>query len=90
VEYRKIWRGVPTPVRKLIVMVIGFTLIAIGGVLIILPGPFTLPFVIGGLFILAIEFTWARSLLTRAQESAKKVDPRKLSKLKKRKPEGDQ
>jgi UPF0716 family protein affecting phage T7 exclusion len=90
VEYRKIWRGVPTPVRKLIVMVIGFTLIAIGGVLIILPGPFTLPFVIGGLFILAIEFTWARSLLNKAQESAKKVDPRKLSKLKKRKPEGDQ
>jgi UPF0716 family protein affecting phage T7 exclusion len=89
VEYRKIWRGVPTPVRKLIVMVIGYTLIAIGGVLIILPGPFTLPFVIGGLFILAIEFTWARSLLTKAQESAKKVDPRKLSKLKKRKPEGD-
>jgi UPF0716 family protein affecting phage T7 exclusion len=89
VEYRKIWRGVPTPVRKLIVMVIGFTLIAIGGVLIILPGPFTLPFVIGGLFILAIEFTWARSLLNKAQESAKKVDPRKLSKLKKRKPEGD-
>jgi UPF0716 family protein affecting phage T7 exclusion len=90
VEYGKIWRGVPTPVRKLIVMVVGFTLIAIGGVLIILPGPFTLPFVIGGLFILAIEFTWARSLLTKAQESAKKVDPRKLSKLKKRKPEGDQ
>jgi UPF0716 family protein affecting phage T7 exclusion len=90
VEYRKIWRVVPTPVRKLIVMVIGFTLIAIGGVLIILPGPFTLPFVIGGLFILAIEFTWARSLLTKAQESAKKVDPRKLSKLKKRKPKGDQ
>jgi UPF0716 family protein affecting phage T7 exclusion len=86
VEYQKIWRGVPTPVRKLIVIVIGFTLIAIGGVLIILPGPFTLPFVIGGLFVLAIEFTWARSLLNKAQESAKKVDPRKLSKFKKRKP----
>ena len=85
-EYKKLWRGVPTPVRKLIVIVIGFTLIAIGGVLIILPGPFTLPFVIGGLFILAIEFTWARSLLKKAQESAKKVDPRKLSKFKKRKP----
>jgi hypothetical protein len=86
VEYRKIWRGVPTPVRKLIVIVIGFTLIAIGGVLIILPGPFTLPFVIGGLFVLAAEFTWARSLLNKAQESAKKVDPRKLSRLRKRKP----
>ena len=85
-EYKKIWRQVPTPVRKLIVLVIGFTLIAIGSVLIILPGPFTLPFVIGGLFVLAIEFTWARSLLTKAQDSAKKVDPRKLTK---RKPKGD-
>jgi len=86
VEYKKIWRQVPSPVRKLIVLVIGFTLIAIGSVLIILPGPFTLPFVIGGLFVLAIEFTWARSLLTKAQDSAKKVDPRKLTK---RKPKGD-
>ena len=85
--YKKIWSGVPAPVRKLIVLVIGFTLIAIGTVLIILPGPFTLPFMIGGLFILAIEFTWARSLLTKAQESARKVDPRKL---KKRKPKGYQ
>jgi hypothetical protein len=86
VEYKRIWRQVPAPVRKLIVLVIGFTLIAIGTVLIILPGPFTLPFMIGGLFILAIEFTWARSLLTKAQESARKIDPRKL---KKRKPEGN-
>jgi uncharacterized membrane protein YbaN (DUF454 family) len=87
VEYKKIWRQVPAPVRKLIVLVIGFTLIAIGSILIILPGPFTLPFMIGGLFILAIEFTWARSLLNKAQESAKKVDPRKL---RKRKQKGDQ
>ena len=86
-EYKRIWRQVPAPVRKLIVLVIGFTLIAIGTVLIILPGPFTLPFMIGGLFILAIEFTWARSLLNKAQESAKKVDPRKL---RKRKQKGDQ
>jgi drug/metabolite transporter (DMT)-like permease len=64
------------------VVVIGFTLIAIGTVLIILPGPFTLPFMIGGLFVLAIEFTWAKSLLTKAQESARKVDPRKLRKRK--------
>ena len=81
-EYKKIWSQVPSPVRKLIVLVIGFTLIAIGGVLIILPGPFTLPFIIGGLFVLAAEFTWAKSLLTKAQESAKKVDPRRLRKRK--------
>jgi hypothetical protein len=82
VEYKRIWRQVPAPVRKLIVLVIGFTLIAIGTVLIILPGPFTLPFMIAGLFILALEFTWARSLLTKAQESARKVDPRKLKRRK--------
>ena len=81
-EYKKIWRSVPSPVRKTIVLVIGFTLIAIGAVLIVLPGPFTLPFVIGGLFVLAAEFTWAKSLLTKAQESAKRVDPRKLRKRK--------
>ena len=81
-EYKRIWRQVPAPVRKLIVLVIGFTLIAIGSILIILPGPFTLPFMIAGLFILALEFTWARSLLTKAQESARKVDPRKLKKRK--------
>ena len=81
-EFKKIWRGVPSPVRKTIVLVVGFTLIAIGTVLIVLPGPFTLPFMIGGLFVLAAEFTWAKSLLTKAQDSAKKVDPRKLRKRK--------
>ena len=77
----------PSAVRKTIVSVFGFTLIAIGGVLLILPGPFTLPPVIAGLFSLAIEFTWAKSLLTKAQDSAKIMDPRKL---RKRKPKGDQ
>ncbi len=77
----------PSALRKTIVSVIGFTLIAIGGVLLILPGPFTLPPVIAGLFILALEFTWAKSLLTKAQDSAKKVDPRNL---RKRKPKEEQ
>ena len=86
-EYRKIWRQMPSALRKTIVSVIGFTLIAIGGVLLILPGPFTLPPVIAGLFILALEFTWAKSLLTKAQDSAKKVDPRNL---RKRKPKEEQ
>ncbi len=72
----------PSALRKTIVSVIGFTLIALGGVLLILPGPFTLPPVIAGLFILALEFTWAKSLLTKAQDSAKKVDPRNLRKRK--------
>ena len=79
----------PSALRKAVVLVIGSTLIAIGGVLIVLPGPFTLPFVIAGLFILAAEFTWARSLLNKAQESARRVDPRKLRKFNKRRNKDD-
>ena len=81
-EFKKIWLGVPRPVRKSIVLVIGFTLIGIGAVLIVLPGPFTLPFVIAGLIVLAAEFAWAESLLLKAKNSAKKADPRKLRKRK--------
>jgi UPF0716 family protein affecting phage T7 exclusion len=89
VQYRRVWGQVPSALRKAVVLVIGSTLIAIGGVLIVLPGPFTLPFVIAGLFILAAEFTWARSLLNKAQESARRVDPRKLRKFNKRRNKDD-
>ena len=88
-QYRKVWRQLQSALRKAIVLVIGSTLIAIGGALIVLPGPFTLPFVIAGLFILAAEFTWARSLLNKAQESARRVDPRKIKKFNKRRNKDD-
>jgi hypothetical protein len=41
-----------------------------------------MPLVILGLFVLAIEFAWAESLLTRAKNHAKKLDPRKIKKSK--------
>jgi len=73
---------VPKPLRQLIVLVIGLTLIILGGLLIVLPGPFTLPFVIAGLVVLAAEFVWAERILERAMHHAKKADPRKLFKKK--------
>ena len=51
-----------------------------GVALIILPGPFTMPLVIAGLFILAIEFAWAETLLSRAKDQTKKVVARKKPK----------
>lgn len=63
------WRSVPRPIRKSVVLTIGFTLIAIGGVLIILPGPFTLPFVIAGIAILSSEFVWAANLMERGHQA---------------------
>ena len=81
-NFKKLWKSIPRSVRQLIVLVIGSTLILVGLALIVLPGPFTMPLVILGLFILAIEFAWAESLLTRAKNHAKKLDPRKMKKPK--------
>ena len=58
-------------IRKLIVGVVGFTILFIGLLLIFLPGP---AFIIipAGLGILATEFVWARNLLTKFKEKFKK------------------
>jgi UPF0716 family protein affecting phage T7 exclusion len=79
---RKAWKSVPKPVRQVIALVIGGTLMAIGGLLVLLPGPFTLPFVFAGLLVLAGEFVWAQRFLDRARTEAKKADPRKFFKKK--------
>jgi hypothetical protein len=76
------WRLLPSYMRKTIVFTVGATLIISGLVLIILPGPFTMPLVILGLVILAAEFAWAERLLMKARHHASKVDPRKLRKKK--------
>ena len=81
-EIRKAWKSVPKPVRQVISLVFGGTLIVIGGLLIVLPGPFTLPFIFAGLLILAGEFVWAERFLERAKKEAKKADPRKILKKK--------
>jgi hypothetical protein len=81
-EIRKAWKSVPKPVRQIVTLVIGGTLVIVGGFLIVLPGPFTIPFVFAGLLILAGEFVWAERFLERAKTEAKKADPRKLLKKK--------
>lgn len=55
--------------KKILVLIIGGTVLLIGIILIFLPGP---SFIVipAGLAILAIEFSWARSLLNRARNAA--------------------
>lgn len=66
------WDGVvPAAIRqvwRLIVLVVGLTVVAIGVAMIVLPGP---AFVVipAGLAILASEFVWARRLLARVRTS---------------------
>lgn len=54
-------------VKKLMVAVIGFTLLAVGLAMIILPGPAIIVIPIG-LGILATEFIWARRLLKTVRD----------------------
>ncbi len=66
------WNGViPAALRqvwRLIILVVGVTVVAVGVAMIVLPGP---AFVVipAGLGILATEFMWARRLLDRVKRS---------------------
>ena len=57
-------------VKRLIVAVIGFTVLLIGLAMIVTPGP-ALVVIPVGLAILATEFVWARSLLKRVKNRFK-------------------
>ena len=55
-----------TSMRKLVIALIGGTVLLIGIALIVLPGPAFIVIPIG-LAILASEFAWARHVLARAK-----------------------
>ena len=59
--------SLPVGARKLIVGVIGGTLLVIGLVMIVLPGS-ALLVIPAGLVVLASEFAWARHLIRRGRE----------------------
>ena len=58
--------------KRLIVAVIGGTVLLFGIILIFIPGPAIIVIPIG-LAILATEFVWARVLLKNAKQKAKNV-----------------
>lgn len=55
--------------RKLIITVVGFTVLLIGLAMIVLPGPAVVVIPIG-LGILASEFIWAKRMLRRVKRNA--------------------
>jgi len=58
--------------KRLIIAVIGFTVLLTGLAMIVLPGPAIVVIPIG-LAILATEYVWARRLLDRVKSSASSV-----------------
>lgn len=66
------WKVLTAPLRKLIVAVIGGTILLIGIALIVLPGPAFIVIPIG-LAILATEFAWARRTVVRTRAMVAKA-----------------
>jgi len=62
----KFWRKLPHPLRWLVVATVGATLVVLGIIFLVLPGP-GIPLIIAGLAILATEFTWAEIWLNRTK-----------------------
>ena len=79
-KFAKAWKSLPSALRKTIALVIGSTLILTGLLLIVLPGPFTMPLLVLGLVVLALEFAWAEAMLIRVRHHGSKLNPRKLFK----------
>ena len=69
----------PAPLRKLIVGVIGLTILLIGVAMTVLPGPAFIVIPVG-LGILATEFAWARRAVRRARVMIAKARGRESGK----------
>jgi uncharacterized protein (TIGR02611 family) len=62
------WRRLPHPVRWLGVATVGSSLIVVGVILLVLPGP-GLVLIALGVAVLATEFAWAESVLQRMKRT---------------------
>ena len=85
-KIQKIVSNLPHPVRGVLVMLAGFTLLALGLVMMVTPGPGLL-FIFFGLSILALEIEWARQLNKQGMQGLEKIVA-KLKQLFRRKPKG--
>jgi tellurite resistance protein TerC len=63
---RVLTRGIRAA-RRVVIGVVGITILLVGAALLVLPGPAFIVIPIG-LAVLAVEFEWARRLLRRARE----------------------
>lgn len=85
-KIQKILSNLPHPVRWVLVMLVGFTLLALGLIMMVTPGPGLL-FIFFGLSILALEIEWARELNKQGMQGLEKIVA-KLKQLFRRKPKG--
>lgn len=66
------WKRLPHPIRWIVVASVGSTLVVVGIVLLVLPGP-GIPMIIAGLAVLATEFAWAQAALGHMRRHGSKA-----------------
>lgn len=66
------WRRLPHPIRWAVVATVGATLIVLGLIFMVLPGP-GIPLVIAGFVILASEFAWAEVVVQRMRHDGDRL-----------------
>jgi len=58
--------------RRIVIAVVGFTVLAVGVAMIVLPGPACVVIPVG-LGILSIEFAWARHWLNKVRQGGRAI-----------------
>ena len=74
------WDLLPKTLRRVVVGVIGGTIVLIGIALLVLPGPAFIVIPLG-LLILGSEFAWARRLLRRGKDMIGRVRGKRVEEL---------
>lgn len=71
-KVQKFLSKLPHPLRWVLTMVVGFTLLILGLIMMVTPGPGLL-FIFFGLSILALEIEWARELNKQGMQGLEKI-----------------
>jgi len=58
--------------KRIVIVIVGFTIVLLGTAMLVLPGPGVVTIVLG-LAVLGTEFVWARNLLKRFKDKANNV-----------------
>ena len=69
---RRSWQRLPHPIRWVVVATVGVTLVVLGLIFMLIPGP-GMPLFILGFAILATEFAWAQLVLDRLKHHGAKL-----------------
>lgn len=67
---RRSWAG---HTKRIVVTIIGATVLLVGILIIPLPGPWSAPLILGGLAILASEYDWAEDTMNWAKEKMRRA-----------------